>query len=243
MICENLKKSNDYLSKNMIDDKSLRHRIRDGFPILDADGPAFLERFYRSAMMGRLSVGRYICREGEECSSLGLLISGRVRVFKLAENGREITLYRIEAGDSCVLTAACIMSKTRFPALAIAETDVEVVLVPGKLVCRWMGSSEGWRQLIFGLISRRLADVISVLEEVAFHRMDERIAVYLLAQPRSGNAEIETTHQVIAAELGTSREVISRILKYFETEGWILGSRGRITVLDPRALQRMAYGR
>lgn len=227
----------------MIDNNSQQLMVCKKFPVLSAGEQAFIEHFFKSGSIARIPARQYICREGDECSHLALLISGRVRVYKLAENGKEITLYRIKPGDSCVLTASCIMSEVNFPALAVAETDLEAVLVPAMWVRSWMGTSEVWRRLVFGLISKRLADVISVLENVAFQRMDVRIAAYLLGQPRSRRDEVETTHQIVAAELGTSREVVSRILKDFEAKGLIYRSRGMIRILNLAALGRKAENR
>lgn len=222
---------------HMIDSDAQRQALCGAFPGLNAGEPSFLREFFDSAIMARVSRGQYIFREGDECSHLALLISGSVRVYKLGESGREITLYRIAASESCILTASCIMSGTPFPALAVAESDLQAALVPAAMVCQWMGRSEAWRQLIFGMISRRFADVISVLEEVTFQRMDNRIAAYLLSQLKAHDRTIETTHQQIAAELGTSREVVSRILGSFESQGMISRYRGKINVLDPEKLE------
>jgi CRP/FNR family transcriptional regulator len=216
----------------MIDTDSQRQAIRGAFPVLDGGEPSFLREFFDTAIMARVPKGKYIFREGDECSHLALLISGRVRVYKIAESGREITLYRIAASESCILTVSCIMSGIPFPALAVAETDLQAALVPAAPVCQWMGQSEAWRKLIFGMISQRFSDVLSVLEEVTFQRMDSRIAAYLLSQLKTHGRSIEITHQQIAAELGTSREVVSRILGNFESQGMISRYRGKINVLD-----------
>ncbi len=225
----------------MIDDPAVRARIGGRFPLLGRDA-AFREAFFRCATLGRLPAGRYICHQGDECTQLALLVSGRVRVFKVAESGREITLYRIEGGDSCVLTASCILSAMRFPALAVSETPLEAVMVPASRVQAWMDSSQPWRELIFALISRRLTTVIAMVEDLAFRRMDARVAAYLYRLRVSQDDALKTTHQEIAAELGTSREVISRILKDLEGVGLIQRSRGEILITDPQGLARRACG-
>jgi len=178
-----------------------------------------------------------IASEGSECGQLALVLSGTVRVYKLAESGREITLYRIGHGDSCVLTASCIMSDTPFPAIAETETDVEALIIPSLQAAEWMSESKPWSAFIFGLISRRLADVISVLENVAFLRMDARIAAYLIAITSQQGTVVNITHHEIAADLGSTREVVSRILKGFEEKGLLLGTRGKITINDLPGLQ------
>ncbi len=180
--------------------------------------------------------GQTICREGDICSHLAIVLTGTVRVYKIGESGREITLYRIEEGDSCVLTASCILSETRFPALAVVESEVQVVLIPSTTLRLWMREYGVWQVYVFKLMSQRLSDLIATVEEVAFRRVDLRIAEYLL-KLAADKKHITITHQEIAHEVGTAREVVSRILKDFERAEIITQSRGSITVTHPHALQ------
>lgn len=213
------------------------------FPFLRRDDPQFRQRFLRSASLTRLGKGVTVCREGMQCGSLALLLSGSTRVFKLGESGREITLYRIGPGGSCILTASCIVNEQPFPALAVTETEVEALTVPTAEVRRWLDLSPAWRGYLFSLISERLGDVISIVEEVAFKRVDRRICSYLLEHAVPGEESpgvLSTTHQKIASDLGTSREVVSRILKDLEGRHAIAVSRGSIRLLDPRALRSKA---
>ncbi|WP_127478083.1 Crp/Fnr family transcriptional regulator [Sulfurivermis fontis] len=219
---------------------ALHQRLRSTFPELLADDTALLERFLRETVVRSLPPGQVVCQQGDSCGYLPLLLSGRARVFKSAESGREITLYRIDAGDSCVLTASCIMSDIPFPALAVSETEVEAVLIPAGSVRAWMGESAAWRRYLFGLVARRLADVIAVVEEVAFRRLDARVAAWLLEHAAGGVAH--TTHQELAVDLGSSREVVSRILRDLENEGMIRRTRGEILLLDRVRLGRTATG-
>jgi len=198
--------------------------------------PAFRNHFFHCATLMRIPADHAIASEGSDCGQLALVVSGKVRVYKLAESGREITLYRINSGDSCVLTASCIMSHTPFPAIAATETEVEALVIPSTKVYEWMSESKPWSAFIFGLISKRLAEVIAVLENVAFHRMDERIAAYLIAIASQGPT-VNITHHEIASDLGTTREVVSRILKGFETKGLVAGARGKLTIIDLPGLQ------
>jgi len=213
-----------------------QQRLIERFPLLADSQPEFRDKFFRSATLMSIPAAHTIASEGSECGQLALVFSGSVRVYKLAESGREITLYRISGGDSCVLTASCIMSDTPFPAIAETETDVEALLIPSQQAAEWMSESKPWSAFIFGLISRRLADVITVLENVAFLRMDERIAAYLIAIASQGPV-VNITHHEIAADLGSTREVVSRILKGFEEKGLVLGARGKITINDLAGLQ------
>lgn len=178
-----------------------------------------------------------ICDQGLACSHLALLINGTARVYKLAENGKEITLYRIGPGESCVLTASCILSSAPFPAIAVSETEIDALLIPASSVNQWLAESSAWRDYVFGLVAKRLSSIISVVEEVAFKRMDQRIVDYLLEHTSTTNHRLLATHQEIASELGTSREVVSRILKDLENEGLLLISRGTIEVTDNNRLR------
>lgn len=217
-------------------DQQQQQRLIDRLPLLQSASPEFRAGFFKVATLAHVRRGQIIAMERDECAQLALLVSGNVRVYKVASAGREITLYHIGAGDSCVLTASCIMSHTPFPAIAEAQTEIEAVMIPAAAAREWMTQSTAWCAFIFGLVSRRLADVISVLEDVAFLHMDARIAAYLAGlTPVAG--VLSLTHQQIAAELGTSREVVSRILKDFETRGLVKVGRGELLIKDMARLQ------
>ena len=162
-----------------------------------------------------------------------------VRVYKIGENGREITLYRFGNGESCILTANVILSRQTFPAIATVEQDAEAVMIPAGAFRTWIGRHDLWRNFIFGLLSQRLASVIATIDEVAFRRMDVRVAAFLLERSQ-GQGQVHITHQQIAAELGSSREVISRLLETLEDGGLIRRSRGVIEVLDAKRLETFA---
>ena len=223
----------------MIEDQLQQERIVRMFPLLNDAAPIFRDEFFRVASLVQVPKGHDIASEGQPCKQLALLLDGQVRVYKLAYSGREITLYRIDPGNSCVLTASCVMSDQPFPAIAEAETDIEAIIIPSVYASAWMTKSEVWNSFIFGLVSQRLADVIALLEEVAFQRMNVRIASFILAKVQQGRS-IKITHNEVAAELGTSREVVSRILKELEHSGLLSVARGEITLLDTEALQRLA---
>ena len=181
--------------------------------------------------------GHAICQEGSACSHLAILVRGSVRIYKLGENGREITLYRIGPGESCVLTASCILSEIPFPAFAMAETPVEALIVPAETVRNWLALSAPWRDYVFGLVATRLSSIIHVVEDVVFRKMDQRIADYLLQRTAQGNQpRLQLTHQEIASDLGTSREVVSRLLKEFEHQGLVQVARGALEIVDAQGL-------
>ncbi len=220
----------------MITSSQQQQRLMQSFPLLENTTSEFRQQFFRNATLLQIPAHHTIAAEGSECVQLALLVSGKVRVYKLSDSGREITLYRISSGDSCVLTAACMMSDIQFPAIAVTETDAEAVVIPARQAREWMSGSKPWSAFIFGLIAKRLVDVISVLEDVAFHRMDERIAAYLIAIASQGPT-VNITHHEIASDLGSTREVVSRILKDFESKALVKGVRGKLTIIDLPGLQ------
>jgi len=209
----------------------LTERFSQTYPQLAADKSLFAELCQFGDYV-KLPPAQHICMEGRHCSSLALLISGTARVYKLGESGKEITLYRVEAGESCVLTLSCIASGKAFPAFAISETDVEAIIIPTSKVRSWMEQQPSWRDYAWELIASRLADVISLVEEITFKRMDERLAHYLEQQRQQHGEQLTITHQQIAADLGTSREVISRLLKDLQQRGELSLGRGQIILAN-----------
>lgn len=211
------------------------------FPFLQDVPPSAREALATQSVCVRLEPGQFICMEGHQCQHLALVTDGVARVYKMGESGREITLYRIEPGESCILTATCILGQEAFPAFAVTETPVEAVLIPASVFREWVAQYDPWRQYVFQLLSQRLGAVIAVVEEVTFRRMDARLASYLLdALGHSEDADLHRTHEAIAADLGSSREVISRLLKDFEHAGAVRLARGTVHVLDPGALKEVA---
>jgi CRP/FNR family transcriptional regulator, anaerobic regulatory protein len=215
-------------------------KVLEAFPFF-----ATLSPQARSAILGRavsktLAHKQVLARDGGECSFLPFVLAGTLRIYKGSEAGREITLYRIERGESCILSATCILNGGSFPAIAEAEGETEVLLVPAKLLTEYVDSNPDWRRFLFGLYAKRLDEVLSLVDEVAFHHMDARLASYLLRNASGQPSSVGRTHVQIADELGTSREVVTRILRDFEADGMIATSRGSIQVLRPEVLQERA---
>jgi CRP/FNR family transcriptional regulator len=174
--------------------------------------------------------------EGDQVDAIALLISGVVRVYKIGETGREITLYRFGNGESCILTANAILSQKNFPAVATVEKEAEAVMIPADTFRDWVRRYDQWREFVFELLSQRLSSVMAIVEEVAFRRMDVRVASLLMERGIKSDS-IHMTHQEVSAELGSSREVISRILEDFSAQGMVEVSRGMIKILDRDALR------
>ncbi|WP_456372593.1 Crp/Fnr family transcriptional regulator [Thiolapillus sp.] len=202
------------------------------FPELGKD-QELLEALLTNGSPARLEAGQHICMEGSTCSHLAFVLSGVGRIYKLSETGREITLYRVEPGECCILTLSCIISTKRFPAFAVSESELQAIMVPASAIQAWMEDSPLWRRYAWNLIAERLGEIISLVEEVTFRRMDERLAFYLNQRDLFPLGEQKRiTHQQIAAELGTSREVISRLLKDLEEQGLVELGRGWLRLLE-----------
>lgn len=221
----------------MLTDPHVFEQALRAFPFLQETDDAVREMLYRKSIPLALKAGRFMCVRGHPSSLLPLMLSGTARVYDIGERRREITLYRIEPGESCILTAACILSEQPFPAYAQAETDIEAIGILDVELRPWVHRHEAWRTFVFKLLSHRLGSVLSVINEVAFRRMDARIAGYLVQTTVAEPATIAITHGAIAAELGSSREVVSRILKDFERKGLIGLARKRIALRDIEGLR------
>lgn len=202
--------------------------------------PEFKQAFYTQAQYMELPAGVSIAEEGQSCSQLALVLDGVGRVFKLSSSGREVTLYRIYGGESCVLTASCIMNQGMFPAMAVTETAVRAILIPQTNVRQWFCGEPQWQQFIFGLLSHRLANIISVVEEVAFKRIDVRLAEQFAREIAKGEVVVYKTHAELAADVGSSREVVSRILRDLTQRGLVKSSRGHIDIIDKQAVLELS---
>lgn len=171
--------------------------------------------------------------------SLFFLYDGRIRVSQSSDSGREITLYRVDAGESCVLTTACMLAEKAYNAEGVAETDITAVVLPKPAFDRLVAEEEAFRKFVFAAYSKRLIDLLRVVDDVAFGHMDVRLAERLLALAVDLK-EIPATHQQLASELGTAREVVSRVLSDFQKRKMIAQSRGRIALIDKDALKILA---
>lgn len=219
----------------MIDDRQFERITLSMLFLRNAD-QGFKKEFQRSAFLAQIPAGRDVFLEGDRVDSIALLLSGSVRVYKIGESGREITLYRFGNGSSCILTANAILSQKTFPAIATVEEDAEAVMIPAGVFRDWVKRYDLWRDFVFDLLSQRLSTVMAVVDEVTFQRMDRRVASLLMKRGRIENP-VRITHQEIASELGSSREVISRLLEDFISRGSIRAARGVIEILDFEELE------
>lgn len=199
------------------------------FPVLRDGHELLLERLLAASTPRSFTGGDPLYFEGDGCKGIGFLLSGEIRVFKIGEKGREITLYEIYPGETCILNASCLLSHQRYPANATAITDGTILFIPGGLFLDLMAESHVMRTFIFSLFSRRFNEIIELLEEVTFGNLTERLTEYLIE--KSSDDRLHASHQKIANDLGSSREVISRLLKDFERKGKVTLSRNQIAII------------
>jgi CRP/FNR family transcriptional regulator len=217
----------------------------DIFPLL-LDSPASRMDSEVSALLddadeAQLPARSTVFRQGDQCSNYLLVIEGIVRVISRADNGREIVLYRLGPGDSCVLTTSCLFSQRRYPAEGVTESAVTALAIPASRFNRAIEQSAAFRRFVFATFGEHLGSLIGLVEQVAFGRLDARLARHLLEQAAADNT-LQATHQELATELGSAREVISRQLKELEQRGMVSLQRGSLTVLDRPGLVRLAGG-
>ncbi len=176
-----------------------------------------------------------------ECTGLLYVESGRLRVYTLSETGREITLYRITEGGICLFSASCALHGVNFDVFAVAETQVRLLLIPAEIYKKLSERSIAVSAFTNELMARRFSEVMWVLDEVLNKKFDARLASLLLKEEEyAGTADLKVTHEQLAAHLGTVREAVSRMLKYFESEGLLELSRGTIRISDPEGLKEVA---
>jgi CRP/FNR family transcriptional regulator len=211
----------------------------DQFKGLSGLSPSIREMLVNRSTVVDVPEGTVIFGPGKAPDNLLLLLKGTVRVQQLSESGREIMLYRVNAGESCVLTTACLLAYEDYSAEGIAETDVSAVAIPRSVFDDLVSQSEIFRRFVFSAYSRRITDLFYIIEEIAFRRVDLRLAQKLIERAH-GTDEVKATHAQMASELGTAREVVSRQLSEFQRRGWIVQSRGEIHLADRPALEAFA---
>lgn len=184
------------------------------------------------AMRMQVKRGSVLFRDGDVCKGYVLVVSGAVRVQKIDPQGHEIVLYRVEEGQSCMLTTTCLLANQSYPAEGVAETDVDLVLLPLDAFDAALAESPAFRHFVMANIGYRISDLMLLLEDVAFGRKDVRLARFLLKSSIHNGDILELTHRQLAVELGTAREVVSRLIKDFERKGLLKLGRNKITILQ-----------
>jgi CRP/FNR family transcriptional regulator len=218
-------------------DALLRRLLLERFPVFGQLPAAQLERLLAEAPLLRVPAGAVLFDASQPCRGFPLVLEGAVGVSMNASSGREILLYRVDPGQGCIMSGGCLLGHSDYSARGIAEENVTLLSIPPALFHELLLESEPFRRFVFGMYGERLAEVMELVEEVAFRKLDERLAQLLIHR----GPVIEATHQKLADELGSVREIVSRLLRSFEDRGWVKLERERITVLDPKSLA--AHGR
>lgn len=206
------------------------------FPALQDLEPDAREVLAKYSRIVEAPVGTIGYSEGMPCSAYVMRLSGQSRVYKMSSSGREILLYRVAAGETCVITTTCILGNSDYPASTIVEQTIRDVLVPKVAFNQLMINSPVFRRFVMENYGALISDLIVLLDEVAFQSLDARLAKLLLDV---GSDNVTRTHQQMADELGTAREVVSRQLKRFEQKGWLTLGRGEVCLLNRIALESM----
>lgn len=217
---------------------SLVDQLRERFPALGGLSPARLERLVADGQLLQVPAGAILFDAKQPCRGFPLVLEGAVRVVISAPSGREILLYRVDPGQGCIMSGGCLLGHSDYAARGIAEEDVTLLSIPPAPFQALLLEHEPFRRFVFGMYGERLAEVMTLVEEVAFRRLDERLAQLLI---RRGPV-VEATHQALADELGSVREIVSRLLRSFEQRGWVKLERERVSVGDPKALAALAAG-
>jgi len=210
------------------------------FPEFIKCGESNILSLMESATLVNIPADQQVFSSGGECENYLLLLKGSVKAQLLSENGREMMLYQVRPGDSCVLTTSCLLSGDLYPAEAFTEEETSAFVISSHAFYRCLEHSAFFREFVFKNFSARLSNVIGRLGEVVFEGIQWRLAKELL----SSNSEVlQLTHQELASNLGSAREVISRNLKQFEAKGWVKLNRGTVTILDRDALIKLTEER
>jgi CRP/FNR family transcriptional regulator, anaerobic regulatory protein len=222
--------------ENSLDSQALKQLLLECFPVFTGLKADELDSLLVHAALVRAPAGTVLFDAKQPCRGFPLLLEGTVRVSKTNANGREILLYHVDPGQACVLSGGCLLGHTDYTACAVAETNVVLVSIAADAFNKLLLAYEPFRRFVFGMYGDRLAEVMELVEEVAFRRLDVRLAQLLIHR----GPVIETTHQKLAIDLGSVREIVSRLLRSFEARGWVRLERERITVLDPKSLMALS---
>ncbi|MGL4651415.1 MAG: Crp/Fnr family transcriptional regulator, partial [Caldilineaceae bacterium] len=210
------------------------------YPVLKRLSTSLQRLVAEDARPVQMSAGVTIFDVEGSCSQFMLLTSGSLRVVKPAVSGREILLYRVLPGDSCILTASCLLGHRGYPARGETESEVAGAVLSAEAFRLLVQESPPFREFVYQFFADRIVRLMSLVEGVAVGQLDQRLASALLARSADGRTVVETTHQQLADEVGSVREVVSRTLKEFETRELLHLERGQVRLLDRRGLELMA---
>ncbi len=210
--------------------------LRKLFPALADAAPATLLRIVEHGVHRKVPAGTTMFDAHTPCAGFPLVLAGVVKVLQQYPNGREMLLYKVRPGESCLLSGSCLLGHTDYTATGIAETEVELLVLPPADFNALIAGDAAFRKHVFSLFGERLATLLSLVEAITYQKLDQRLAALLLAKGDS----VHATHQALADELGSVREIVSRLLRSFEDKGWVDLARERIELTDRAALQALA---
>lgn len=211
--------------------------VLDLYPAIAALPASLLAEILQAQAIMQLPAGAQVFTEAQSCQGFPLLLSGSIKVVKLAASGRELVLYRVTPGGSCIITSSCLLGRTDYNARGIAETPLTLLILPLAVFSRLMQEHPPFRDFVFHLFAERIAELMQLVEEVAFARLDQRLAKLILGRKE---VVLNVTHQQLADELGSVREIVSRLLKGFAAQGLVSLGREQLTVTDRSGLQNIA---
>lgn len=214
----------------------MRDRLLALYPTLAGLPAAQQARLFTPDSLLRLPAGAPIFSENQPCAGFPLIVEGSIKVIKQASNGRELLLYRVGPGDSCIISSSCLLGKTAYNARGMTESPLILFVLPAAEFNRLLTEQLAFRDFVFHLFTERISELMQLVEEVAFARLDQRLAKCLLSHPED---VLHLTHQQLADELGSVREIVSRLLKGFAAQGLVALGREQVDVLDRNGLRKL----
>lgn len=223
-------------SLNLPEPVALREALLARFPVLAQLPVEALARLLAQARARQVAAGTVLFEPGHACEGFPLLLEGSVRVSKSSDQGREIVLYRVSPGEACLLSGGCLLGHGAYRARGVAESEALLFVIPPTVFDELILHNAPFRRFVFDSYGERLAEVMELVDEVAFRKLDTRLARLLVQR----GPVIAATHQNLADELGSVRVFVNRLLRGFEERGWVKLERERVTVVDAKALVAFA---
>ena len=221
----------------MLTPASLGQKLLALYPVLSGLPADRLATLTQPQAIMQLPAGTQVFAEHQPCQGFPLLLEGSIKVVKLAVTGRELMLYRVAPGGSCIISSSCLLGHTDYNARGIAETPLTLLALPVPTFSALMLEHAPFRDFVFHLFAERIGELMQLVEEVAFARLDQRLGKLLLAR---NERVLNITHQQLADELGSVREIVSRLLKGFAAQGLVELGREQLTIVDRNGLQKIA---
>ena len=215
--------------------------IADYFPIWNKFTPQQQELVQASLIRRQVTKGTIVHDGSADCSGLMLIRSGQLRVYMLSDDGREITLYRLFDMDICLFSASCVMQSVQFDVMIEAEKDSELWIIPPHIFQRLKNESATMANFSNDLMASRFSEVMWLMEQIMWKSFDKRLAAFLLEESvLEETRQLKMTHEAIGNHLGNPREVVTRMLRYFQSEGMVNLSRGTVEITDEKKLRALA---